>query len=140
MTSPWTPGKLGQLIREHRRTHSYGLREFADLAQVSPGTISRLESGEQASVQRTTRNKLARALGYDAQEFQQILADKEPTKQGPQMSLADWCRWNGLLTDDQVKIMVSIYEEFTQQVRERGELHREVAEIRQKLRQGKTEK
>ena len=53
------------LEREIART-GISLNEFARRADVSPATLSRLVNGQQRSANRTTLEKIAKALGHDA--------------------------------------------------------------------------
>ncbi|MGI8451316.1 MAG: ATP-binding protein [Streptosporangiaceae bacterium] len=55
----------GQRLRELRRQHGLSQRRLADLAQVSPATVARLERRPHSSCRGRTLGRLAAALGEE---------------------------------------------------------------------------
>lgn len=62
-------GTLGTTIRINRIVRHIGLRELAELVNISPAYLSRIETGKELAVSEAVLNSFAAHLGLNADEL-----------------------------------------------------------------------
>ncbi len=69
------PSSFGEWLRTKREASRLSVTELAERAAVTPPTVYNIESGKSRNPQKTTRDKLARALGQTVPE--QVVREAE---------------------------------------------------------------
>ena len=118
-TGRWTD--VGSFIREQRKTAELSLRRLSELAGVSNPYLSQIERGLRKP-SADILNQIARALEISSETLY-VRAGILDEREGGPPTVGEAVRADELLTDDQKRSLLTIYESF---VAESGRLSAEV--------------
>lgn len=113
--SPRDLTQLGQFIAQHRKQAGFSQEALAAEAKVADTTILRLERGEFARPDPEKLERIARALGFDAEDLFALAGYVAP---GGLPTFGPYLRTKGELPEEAQQKLLTYYEQIKQEYAE----------------------